>query len=51
MAIANSHKVAAVLGECDALDLAGDFVGGYFEFGAVVPDVDDHVVHVANGDE
>jgi len=51
VAVADSDEVAAVLRERDALDLAGDLVGGDFELGAAVPHVDDHVVHGADGHE
>ena len=51
MAIAHSHKIWAVLRECDALDFTSHFVGGYFKLGAAIPNVDDHVMHGAYRDQ
>lgn len=50
MAVADCDEVVAVLGEGEAFGWLGDFVGGGFEFGLDVPDVDVHVVQGADGD-
>ena len=51
MAIADCYEVGTVLGECDAFDFYGGPAGGDSKLCSGVPDVDDHVKHVANRDE